>query len=237
MLPNSTASDCLFQPLWDYLLSRHYTLVSSPFFPVLLACSSYFIFSVPFAILDVLGERAPLFVYKIQKQRRLPVGMMLRTLGTTVYNHLVFVLPGCVDNQCGDACASTSSTCSNRELISSALGVLLMFDTQYYFWHTKTLTCTDESTPSIMITSHCSLGLPSNSTLWSWWRWASEATSIPSSDHMDSLCFQHLDVCGRPYRLWPALFAWPPGSFWASWRSDGPWYTSPETQQQLCTFL
>ncbi len=165
MLPNSTASDCLFQPLWDYLLSRHYTLVSSPFFPVLLAFSSYFIFSIPFAILDVLGERAPLFEYKIQKQRRPTVGMMLRTLGTMVYNHLVFVLPGCVDNQCGDACTSISSTCSNREQISSALGVLLMFDTQYFFWHTKTLTCTDGSTPSIMITSHRSLGLPSNSAL------------------------------------------------------------------------
>uniref|UniRef100_A0A671RW89 Cholesterol 25-hydroxylase-like protein 1, member 1 n=1 Tax=Sinocyclocheilus anshuiensis TaxID=1608454 RepID=A0A671RW89_9TELE len=119
-LPTSKASDRLLQPLWDFLLFRYYTLVSSPFFPVLLAFSCYFIFSVPFAILDVLGERAPLFEYKIQKQRRPTVGMMLRTLGTAVYNHLVFVLPAVL---------------ISNELISGALGVLLIFDTQYFFWH------------------------------------------------------------------------------------------------------
>uniref|UniRef100_A0A8C1S9V9 Cholesterol 25-hydroxylase like 1, tandem duplicate 1 n=1 Tax=Cyprinus carpio TaxID=7962 RepID=A0A8C1S9V9_CYPCA len=91
-LPTSKASDHLLQPLWDYLLFQHYTLVSSPFFPVLLAFSCYFIFSIPFALLDVFGERAPIFEYKIQKQCCPTVGMMLWTLGTTVYNHLVFVL-------------------------------------------------------------------------------------------------------------------------------------------------
>ncbi|XDV28716.1 hypothetical protein PO909_031933 [Leuciscus waleckii] len=92
-LPTSTASNRLLQPLWDHLYYQHYSQVSSPFFPVLLAFSSYFIFCAPFALLDVLGEKAPLFKYKIQKERRPTVGMMLRTLGTAVYNQLVFVLP------------------------------------------------------------------------------------------------------------------------------------------------
>lgn len=37
--------------------------------------------------------------------------------------------------------------------------------------------------------------------------------TIWTSDSMDSLCFLHLDVCGRPYRLQPALFPRTPGYF------------------------
>uniref|UniRef100_A0A671SN68 Cholesterol 25-hydroxylase like 1, tandem duplicate 1 n=1 Tax=Sinocyclocheilus anshuiensis TaxID=1608454 RepID=A0A671SN68_9TELE len=93
----------LLQPLWDYLLFQHFTLVSSPFFPVLLAFSSYVIFSVPFTILDVLGEISPLFKYKIQKE--LMPTPPLPAVAPTVW-----------------------------ELISGGLGVLLIFDAQY-FWH------------------------------------------------------------------------------------------------------
>uniref|UniRef100_A0A671SN17 Cholesterol 25-hydroxylase like 1, tandem duplicate 1 n=1 Tax=Sinocyclocheilus anshuiensis TaxID=1608454 RepID=A0A671SN17_9TELE len=102
-LLTSTASDSLLQPLWDYLLFQHFTLVSSPFFPVLLAFSSYVIFSVPFTILDVLGEISPLFKYKIQKE--LMPTPPLPAVAPTVW-----------------------------ELISGGLGVLLIFDAQY-FWH------------------------------------------------------------------------------------------------------
>ncbi len=135
-LPSSMASDHLLQPLWNYLLFRHYTLVSSPFFPLLLAFSCYFIFSIPFAILDVLGERAPLFEYKIQKERRPTICMMLRTLGTAVYNHLVFVLPAMlITNVVMPAPPLPAVAPTVWELVSGGLGVLLIFDTQYFFWH------------------------------------------------------------------------------------------------------
>ncbi|XP_056334893.1 cholesterol 25-hydroxylase-like protein 1, member 1 [Danio aesculapii] len=135
-LPTSSASDHLLQPLWDYLLLRHYTLISSPFFPVLLAFSSYVIFSVPFAVLDVLGEKAPLFEYKIQKERRPTVGMMVRTLGTAVYNHLVFVLPAVlITNMVMPAPPLPTVAPTVWEMFSGGLGALLVFDTQYFLWH------------------------------------------------------------------------------------------------------
>uniref|UniRef100_A0A672QKN7 Cholesterol 25-hydroxylase like 1, tandem duplicate 1 n=1 Tax=Sinocyclocheilus grahami TaxID=75366 RepID=A0A672QKN7_SINGR len=90
---------------WSWGKRRHFTLVSSPFFPVLLAFSSYVIFSVPFTILDVLGEISPLFKYKIQKERLLPTPP-LPAFAPTVW-----------------------------ELIAGGLGVVLIFDAQYFFWH------------------------------------------------------------------------------------------------------
>ena len=41
-LHSQAPSDRLLQPLWDHLLSNHLPLITSPFFPVLLAFSSYF---------------------------------------------------------------------------------------------------------------------------------------------------------------------------------------------------
>ncbi|XP_016403494.1 cholesterol 25-hydroxylase-like protein 1, member 1, partial [Sinocyclocheilus rhinocerous] len=136
-LPTSTASDRLLQPLWDYLLFQHFTLVSSPFFPVLLAFSSYVIFRVPFTILDVLGEISSLFKYKIQKERRPTIMPMLRTLGTDdLYNHLVFVLPAVlITNVVMPTPPIPAVAPTVWELISDGLGVLLIFDAQYFFWH------------------------------------------------------------------------------------------------------
>lgn len=103
---------------------------------MLLAFSCYFIFSVPFALLDVVGERAPIFEYKIQKQCCPTIGMMLRTLGTTVYNHLVFVLLAVlISNVVMPVPPLPAVAPTVWELISGTLGVLLIFDTQYFFWH------------------------------------------------------------------------------------------------------
>lgn len=111
-----------FSPCGTMLL-WHYTLVSSPFFPVLLAFSWYFIFSIPFALLDVLGESTPLFECKLQKQRRPTICLMLRTLGMAVYNHLVFVFPWMPAPPLPVVAPTV------WKLISGVLGVLLMFDT------------------------------------------------------------------------------------------------------------
>ncbi|XP_023143540.3 cholesterol 25-hydroxylase-like protein 1, member 1 [Amphiprion ocellaris] len=135
-LPSRT-SDRLLQPFWDYLLLHHLPLISSPFFPILLAFSSYFFFSIPFAILDVLGERVPLFhQYKIQTDRKPTLGMMAKSFSTAVYNHIFFVLPAVIISMFFlSPPALPPQAPTLYELFVDGLAVLLLFDTQYYIWH------------------------------------------------------------------------------------------------------
>ncbi|XP_069019518.1 cholesterol 25-hydroxylase-like protein 1, member 1 [Embiotoca jacksoni] len=127
----SRASDRLLQPFWDYLLFHHMPLISSPFFPVLIAFCSYFIFSVPFSVLDLLGERVPYFhQYKIQPDRQPTLEMMARSFLTAVYNHAVIfsmsiLLAPTLPQNAPTVC----------ELFVEGLAILLLFDTQYFVWH------------------------------------------------------------------------------------------------------
>jgi len=131
------ASDCLLQPLWDYLLFHHLPLVSSPFLPAILAFSSYFLFSLPFAVLDLLGERVPLFhQYKIQPDRQPTLGMMAKSFMTALYNHIVFVLPALIIGMfILPTPALPQDAPALYEVFIDGLAVLLLFDTQYYVWH------------------------------------------------------------------------------------------------------
>ncbi|KAM9753537.1 cholesterol 25-hydroxylase-like protein 1, member 1 [Menidia menidia] len=127
----------LLQPLWDYLLSHHLPLVSSPFFPVILAFSSYFLFSLPFAVLDLLGSRLPLFHrYKIQPDRQPTAGMMARSFLRALHNHVFFVLPAVlVGVLLLPAPVLPQRAPAVGQLLADGLAVLLLFDTQYYVWH------------------------------------------------------------------------------------------------------
>lgn len=131
------ASERLLQPLWDYLLLHHMPLISSPFFPVLLAFSSYFFFSLPFTVLDLLGERAPLFhQYKIQPDRRPTVTMMARSFMTAMYNHIFFVLPTVIISVfILPAPTLPKDAPTLYQVFTEGMAVLLVFDTQYYVWH------------------------------------------------------------------------------------------------------
>ncbi|XP_075998139.1 cholesterol 25-hydroxylase-like protein 1, member 1 [Genypterus blacodes] len=136
-LLSSRTSDRLLQPLWDYLLLHYRPLVSSPFFLVLLAFSSYFVFSLPFTALDLLGERAPLFHrYKIQPDRRPTLKMMLKSFMGAVWNHLFFVLPAVMISMfILPAPTMPQEAPTVCEVFIDGLAVLLLFDTQYYIWH------------------------------------------------------------------------------------------------------
>uniref|UniRef100_A0A8C6TGN7 Cholesterol 25-hydroxylase like 1, tandem duplicate 1 n=1 Tax=Neogobius melanostomus TaxID=47308 RepID=A0A8C6TGN7_9GOBI len=106
--------------LWDYLLLHHRPLISSPFFPVILAFSSYVVFSVPFAVLDLMGDKMPYFYqYKIQQDRKPTLQMMKKSFMTAVYNHIFLFY------QAPTVC----------EVFVDGLASLLLFDTQYYIWH------------------------------------------------------------------------------------------------------
>nr|XP_040019550.1 cholesterol 25-hydroxylase-like protein 1, member 1 [Gasterosteus aculeatus aculeatus] len=135
--PPCGASGRLLQPVWDYLLFHQLPLISSPLFPVLLAFSSYVFFSIPFAALDLLGERVPLFYrYKIQPDRRPTVGMMSRSFMTAAYNNIVFVLPTVLLTMFILPTPKLPDTAPTLyKVIIDGLAVLLLFDTQYYIWH------------------------------------------------------------------------------------------------------
>ncbi|XP_041747140.1 cholesterol 25-hydroxylase-like protein 1, member 1 [Coregonus clupeaformis] len=133
----SRSSDRLLQPLWDYFLFNHYSLISSPFFPVILCFSSYFFSSLPFAVLDLLGDKVPsIHRYKIQQERRTTIRMMAKSFGRAVYNHLIFVLPAVLIQTCfmPSAVLPTSAP-TVVEVLIDGLAALLLFDTQYFMWH------------------------------------------------------------------------------------------------------
>ncbi|XP_058502397.1 cholesterol 25-hydroxylase-like protein 1, member 1 [Solea solea] len=136
LLPFRT-SDRLLQPFWDSLLLHHLPLISSPFFPVLLAFSSYFIFSVPFAALDLLGEKLPVMhQYKIQPDRQPTLAMMANSFFKALYNHVVFVLPSVVIGVFVlPALTLPHEAPTLYEVFVDGLAVLLLFDMQYYIWH------------------------------------------------------------------------------------------------------
>ncbi|XP_075945196.1 cholesterol 25-hydroxylase-like protein 1, member 1 [Anarhichas minor] len=133
----SGSSGRLLQPFWDHLLFHHLPLISSPFLPVLLAFSSYFFFSIPFAALDLLGERVPSFYkYKIQPDRRPTVGMMAKSFRRAMYNHIFFVLPAVLIAMFILPTPRIPQDAPTLyEVIIDGLAILLLFDTQYFVWH------------------------------------------------------------------------------------------------------
>ncbi|XP_053283598.1 cholesterol 25-hydroxylase-like protein 1, member 1 [Pleuronectes platessa] len=136
LLP-SRPSDRLLQPFWDYLLLHHLPLLSSPFFPVLLAFSSYVFFSLPFAVLDLLGEKVPsMYKYKIQPDRQPTVRMMVNSFLKALYNHIFFVIPSviiCMFILPAPILPHEAPTLC--EVFIDGLAALLVFDTQYFIWH------------------------------------------------------------------------------------------------------
>lgn len=136
-LPPHGVSKHLLQPLWDHLLLHHHSLISSPFFPVLLAFSSYFLFSLPFAVLDLLGERLPFFYqYKIQSGRQPTLRMMAKSFLTALSNHLFFVLPAVIIGIfILPSPVLPRQAPSLYQIFTEGLAVLLVFDAQYYIWH------------------------------------------------------------------------------------------------------
>lgn len=135
--PPFRSADPLLQPLWDHLRLHHWSLVSSPFFVVALAFSSYFFFSLPFAVLDLLGERVPFFhKYKIQPERQPTLGMMVKSFMTASFNHVFFVLPAVVVGTLFLPAPTLPKEAPHlHELLTESLASLLLFDTQYFIWH------------------------------------------------------------------------------------------------------
>ncbi|XP_069480843.1 cholesterol 25-hydroxylase-like protein 1, member 1 [Ambystoma mexicanum] len=127
----------LLQSLWDYVVCQLAPTVTSPFFPALLAFSCFIAFSLPFAVIDVLGKSCPfLYKYKIQKDKRPTLKMMGLCLRHALYNHTVYVSPAVVINQLWMPVAPLPMAAPTLiELVVEVLGCTLLFDFQYFVWH------------------------------------------------------------------------------------------------------
>ncbi|KAE8617047.1 hypothetical protein XENTR_v10008967 [Xenopus tropicalis] len=125
------------QPFWGHVLVEFGDLLCSPFFPVLLAFTGFLCFSVPFTVVDLLGEHCHfLYQYKIQKNKHPTLEMMGLCLWRAVFNHLFYVIPGILLNwfwMPSTVLPATAPTVCT--LFVEMLGCLLLFDFQYYIWH------------------------------------------------------------------------------------------------------
>uniref|UniRef100_H3B4T9 Cholesterol 25-hydroxylase like 1, tandem duplicate 1 n=2 Tax=Latimeria chalumnae TaxID=7897 RepID=H3B4T9_LATCH len=133
----SRPSDLTLQPFWDYIIFNYGFAVKSPFFPVFLAFSCFFFYSLPFGILDILGEKANFFYkYKIQKGKQADIQMMGLCMYQTIYNHLMFVFPAVIVNWFWMPPAPLPVIApSLPDFLFGVLGSLLLFDFQYFIWH------------------------------------------------------------------------------------------------------
>ncbi|KAM9311832.1 cholesterol 25-hydroxylase-like protein 1, member 1 [Gastrophryne carolinensis] len=138
-MKTSTSSSVHFflQPLWDFIFAEFGDTVSSPLFPVFLAFFGFLFFSFPFAVIDLLGEQCPLlYQYKIQKNKRPTVKMMMLCVWTAVYNHVIYVFPAVFINWLLiPPVTLTVHAPSVYSLLGEVLGCLLLFDFQYFIWH------------------------------------------------------------------------------------------------------
>uniref|UniRef100_H3B4R1 Cholesterol 25-hydroxylase like 1, tandem duplicate 2 n=1 Tax=Latimeria chalumnae TaxID=7897 RepID=H3B4R1_LATCH len=127
----------LLQYVWDYLRLNYSATLRSPLFPVILTVSSYFIFCVLYLVFNIMGRRWPLIhKYKIQQNRNPTASMMLRCIGITAYNHLVFIFPAAVAQWYWRPPIPLPEEAPTMiEAIVGIIGSLLLFDFQYFIWH------------------------------------------------------------------------------------------------------
>ena len=77
------------QPTWDYLLENYEDVLSSQWFQVVMPVSVYFIFCLPFTVLDILQVKK----FKIQQQKPVTSEDFKKVLELTFWNHFLYILP------------------------------------------------------------------------------------------------------------------------------------------------
>ncbi|XP_028661847.1 cholesterol 25-hydroxylase-like protein 2 [Erpetoichthys calabaricus] len=127
----------VLQLFWDYLLTNFQDTLRSPLFPIILSVSTYFLLVTLFTILDVLAYILPgINQYKIHSKKQVTLNEILKTLGLTVYNHLVFIFPATVAQwYWRPPVPLPKEAPSLLEFVFGILGCTILFDFQYYLWH------------------------------------------------------------------------------------------------------
>uniref|UniRef100_UPI00398E4E0D cholesterol 25-hydroxylase-like protein 2 n=1 Tax=Pristiophorus japonicus TaxID=55135 RepID=UPI00398E4E0D len=129
--------ESLLQPLWDYLRHRHQDSLRSPLFPVIFSISAYFSFCAAFMALDLLALRCPAInSYRIHPEQPVTRDKLLKTLGLTCYNHLVFILPAATAQwYWRPPIPLPAEAPALSELLVGMLSCTILFDFQCYIWH------------------------------------------------------------------------------------------------------
>ena len=127
----------VLQPVWDHLQQHHPLLLRSPLFPVVLSVSTYFVLVGLYTGLDLLAPTWPCVNrYKLHPQRPVTSAQVCSTLGVTLYNHLLYILPAAVAQWLWrPATALPRQAPTLWEFLLGILGCTVVFDFQYYLWH------------------------------------------------------------------------------------------------------
>ena len=126
----------ILQPIWDLRLGYEY-YVSSALFPIILNVSSYFLFMIPFTIVDMFGsEWRWIQKYKIQPDRKVTWPAVRNAISLTVWNQLLYILPVSVAQWVWTPPTHLPTVAPGLwELVWQVYAALAVFDAEYYLWH------------------------------------------------------------------------------------------------------
>ena len=79
----------VLQPTWDYMLDKYGDVLASQAFQVVMPVSVYFLFCLPFTVLDLLHVKK----FKIQKDKDVTNEDMIKVLKLTLWHHFLYILP------------------------------------------------------------------------------------------------------------------------------------------------
>ncbi|XP_022619237.1 cholesterol 25-hydroxylase-like protein [Seriola dumerili] len=135
MTPSESTERLFLQILWDWL--REWTsLLRSPCFPVLFSLSVYMCCCFPYICLDLLCSRLALVRrFKIQPQSKVTWAATWRCLCKISRNHVCFIFPLSVVHWYWKPVVSPPVAPAMLAVVKDVLACLLLFDTQYFFWH------------------------------------------------------------------------------------------------------
>lgn len=125
------------QWLWNLRIGREY-YVANPAFPVFLTVSSYFLICTLLMIIDFSGNRLRfLYKYKIQVNVQVTWPMVFRALRMNLFNNVLLILPATIA-QCiwVPPTPMPPEAPSVQEFLSQIFMMLIIFDFQYWIWHT-----------------------------------------------------------------------------------------------------
>lgn len=135
MTSSESVERLFLQTPWDWIREQQ-NLFSSPFFPVLFSFTVYMGCCFPYVCLDLLCCRLALVRrFKIQPQSKVPWAAAWKCLCKIFRNHICFIFPLSVAHWYWRPVVSPPEAPEVLVVVKDVLACLLLFDTQYFFWH------------------------------------------------------------------------------------------------------
>ena len=127
----------LLQPIWSFMLGYR-DQISSPLFPPIMAFATYFIFTIPFTVLDFYGLRRWSWVarYKIQPDSLATWAQIRESMVLTVWNQLLYIVPISIAQWIWQPPLRLPPLAPGLiEFVYHHAAALLIMDGLYYVWH------------------------------------------------------------------------------------------------------